>query len=570
MQNIGLVIAIGILGIAAAASGQTVEAIKVVADKAPDCSSLESIVKSVTRDCKTNDEKAIAIYNAFRLLIYHRNYPSEKGGVAALKLYNVYGWSLCGGQHSALSSLWVAAGWKHRFLGWKGHTTVEAFYDDKWHYFDTFLKIYCWKADPDAPGGRTVAGQADIAEDPDLINKGLVFDKSRRVWYHAGNCFEVVNSKANWRAPAFLVCGDSAPGVISGCKGRKVVGPSKQWKGIKHATGNYSTDVNLAPGMSLELMWKSVKDAQWWSGTKYVPVHSCGDKDYRNCPAIGPILEPYRYLNKRGQRRYSNGRLVFAPDLSSDAFLAGLAAKENVKVAGGALVPADASKPASVTVRMQSPYVMSRLATCKGDGLDKMEVSSDGGKTYKAVDPSSLTDVFGGKYDALVRLTFSKAVKDLRLEIIVQHNRCSLPYLSPGANKVTVSVANPKALGDNKLVVTYAYALGSRYRSYEELAERGENLARAQFAKWSETPTVVRKVFAAGDLPATIEIPVPTPKGKHPVYPRMLFLRREVVAAGGKPAPLPEGATEAKVGEGEELKELPNPFTVGIGKPPKK
>ena len=67
----------------------------------------------------------------------------------------------------------MAAGWKHRFVGWKGHSTVETYYDGKWHYFDTFLKIYCWKDDPNAPGGRTVASQADIADDPGLIHEDL-------------------------------------------------------------------------------------------------------------------------------------------------------------------------------------------------------------------------------------------------------------------------------------------------------------------------------------------------------------------------------------------------------------
>ena len=36
-----------------------VSQIKVTNDKAPDCSTLKSIVESVTRDCKTNDEKAM-------------------------------------------------------------------------------------------------------------------------------------------------------------------------------------------------------------------------------------------------------------------------------------------------------------------------------------------------------------------------------------------------------------------------------------------------------------------------------------------------------------------------------
>ena len=546
-----------------------VRQIKVLADKAPDTSSREAIVRSVTRGCKTNDEKAIAIYNFFRLMCYHHAYPGEPGGIAALKLFNVYGWSLCGGQHSALSSLWVTAGWKHRFVGWKGHTTVEAFYDDQWHYFDTFLKFYCWKKDPNAPGGRTVARQADIANNPDLINKGMVYDKGRRVWYARDDRFEIIDGKANWTAPAFLVCGDSAPGVISGCKGRRPGRDNRSWMGIKHAEDGYNTNVNLGVGYSLELMWKPIKGAHWFRGRKRVPYHSCGDKDYRNCPAIGPVLEPYRYLHPRGSRTYANGRLIFAPDMSNDAFLTALAAKDNVKLANGALTPADPSKPASITVYFQAPYIFTR-AKGSAEGVESAEISTDGGKTFKAIDLANFDDAVGGKYACLVRLGFKKALRNLRIEIIVQHNRCALPYLSPGPNKVTVSVADPKALGNNRLVVTYAYALGSRSVSYEELCDMGAEVARCHKASWSDKPTVVQKAFTAADLPATIDIPVPTPKGKYPVYPRMLFLRREVIAPGSKPMPLPPDALPAKVGPNQELKTLPNPFLIGTQKPPKR
>jgi len=84
------------------------------------------------------------------------------------------------------------------------------------------------------------------------------------------------------------------------------------------------------------------------------------------------------------------------------------------------------------------------------------------------------------------------------------------------------------------------------------------------------TPTVVQKVFSANDIPATFDIPIPTQKGKYHVYPRMLFLRREVIAPGQAPMPIPENALLAKVGEGKQLKTLPNPFMIGIAKPPKR
>src|SRR5579872_6830545 len=93
-----------------------VRGIKVLPDKAPDSTSLKSIVETVTRGCKTNDEKAIAIYNFMRLTHYHRAYPSEPGGIPVLKEINCYGWSLCGGLHAEQSALWREMGWDWRFV----------------------------------------------------------------------------------------------------------------------------------------------------------------------------------------------------------------------------------------------------------------------------------------------------------------------------------------------------------------------------------------------------------------------------------------------------------------------
>lgn len=548
-----------------------VKQVKVVSDRALDCSSMQRIVETATRGLRTNDEKAIAIYNAARLLWYHHQYPGEPGGVAALKIVNVYGWSLCGGQHTVLAALWRAAGWDWRYVGWRGHTTVECRYDGKWHYFDTFLKVYAFKPDPNAPGGRTIASQADIKENPDLINKQFIYDSARKVWYMSDNRFELINDRSNWTAPAFFVCGDQPKGVVNGVKATSVGGTSNKFghAGIKFAEDGYNTNVNLAPGYSLELMWNSIEGAHWFSGRKYTPRHTCGDKDYRNCPAIGPVLEPYRYLNERGARTFSSGVLRFAPDLNGDAFLPGLAAKENVKWSKGRIAPEDPSRPASMTIHLQSPYVMTR-GKGRAPGIDKAEISLDRGKSFKQIGLDNLDDAIGGRYACLIRLTFSRPVTSLAIDIIVQHNRCALPYLSSGANKVTVSTANPKALGNNRLVVTYAYCAGMRHVPYEDLCDQGAELARAHNATWSDAPTVVQKVFAAADLPATFDIPVPTPKGGQPLYPRMLFLRREVIARGQSPMPVPEKALAPEAGKAVRLETLPNPFMMGIAKPPKR
>ena len=547
-----------------------VRQIKVLPDKAPDCSSLKAMVDSVTRDAKTNDEKAIALYNFMQLTQYHQGYPGEDGGLGALKEINVYGWCLCGGLHTVEAALWRELGWKWRYVGWSdpGHTTVEAEYDGRWHYLDVFLKFYAWKADPDAPGGRTIAGQDDIKADPTLVTDGLEFDKERGVYYHKGDRFEVIDGKANWRAPSFLCCGDEPGGILTGIRSNSRAGSPTEWAGIKFDSPDYSTDVNLAPGCSLTLTWDAIKGAHWWNGREWTPSHGCRDKDLRNCPAIGPVLEPYD-LPGVNPRSYANGTLLFAPDLANDAFLTGLAAKDNVKLADGKLVPADAGKPASITVALQSPYVMAR-ASGRADGVDKAEISCDGGNTFKPIRLDDFSEEVGGKYACLVKLTFGAALTAVRLEAVVQCNRGALPYLSPGKNKVTISVADPKELGGNRLVVTYAYLPGFRSKSYEELAEEDAELARGHHANWSATPTVVQEVFTAADLPATFDVDVPTPEGKYPVYPRMLFLRREILAPGAKPLPLPEGAEAAKPARPEDLKTLPSPFTVGFAAPPKK
>ena len=581
-MNCKLLLVIGLVAILTSASegmvhGQdvrlrpttTVDAIKVVADKAPDCSSLKAIVQSVTRGCKTNDEKAIALYNFLRLANYHLNYPSEKGGISSLKLINVYGWSLCGGLHTVEASLWREMGWKWRYIGWSkpGHTTVEAFYDGQWHYLDTFLKFYAWKPDSRAPGQRTIASQEDIRANPELVTKALVKDPSRGVYYARDNRFETINDKANFFAQAFFVCGDTPEGVLLGVRNSKVAGSQTGWNGIKFDSGDYSTDVNLSPGQALTLTWDAVDNGHWWGGKRWTPRHSCGDKEYRNCSCLGPILEPYRAT--AAARGYANGQLRIACDFRGKRALQDVAASDNARHTSRGLEPSDKSRPASITLRLSSPYILT-LASGQAGGSDMVEVSIDEGKTFKAVALDDFTDAVQGKYDALVRLTFSKLLTHVTLNATVQCNRCSLPYLSPGRNTITVSARQPSMLGDNWLVVTYAYRVGSRSKSYEDLADGDFEVGRGHHASWSDEVTVVRKRYTARQLPATFEIDVPTPKDRSPVYPRMVFLRREIVSDGADPVSLPRGSVPPRTGPNDALKTLPNPFLVGVVRPPKR
>ena len=308
--------------------------IKVLPDKAPDCSSLKSIVASITRECKHNDEKAVAIYNFMQLSHYHFAYPGEPGGLPVLKEINCYGWSLCGGLHSEESALWRQLGWGWRFVGWDGHTTVEANYDGQWHYLDAFLKFYAWKPDPGAPGGRTIAGEDELtSRSEELIRNAFVLDQARKCVYAKNNQFGRYGNKVYWLAPAFLSCGDELDGVIGGLKTHHRGGPDEGWAGIDHADHGYSAKVNLAPGFALTNTWDAQPDAWYWGDSKRPPAHTCGGhKDTRNDPGIGLVLEPY--VTSKPARSYANGTLTFAPDFSSEGVLKSFSVAENVKYAG--------------------------------------------------------------------------------------------------------------------------------------------------------------------------------------------------------------------------------------------
>jgi hypothetical protein len=545
----------------------TVRRIKVQPDKAPDSSSLKSIVESITRDCKTNDQRAIAIYNYCLLTNYHLAYPSEPGGIPALKEINCYGWSLCGGLHTVESALWIAAGWEHRYVGWNGHTTVEARYDGRWHYLDIFLKFYAWE--PDGKGDRTIASEDDLNFHSDqLIAKAFVLDKSRGCVYAVDNQFVMNGEHANWRAPAMLSCGDTISDVIGGLKTHHTGGPEAGWAGINHDTGDYSTDVNLAPGFSLTNNWDpaNARDDWFWAAANRAPAHTCGGhKDTRNDPAYGLILEPY--VNSEPARSFANGTIGVTPDFSSATVTKSFAATENVKYTNQSLVPEESGKAASVTLKLASPYIISGRSLGVAEGADKIEVSTDAGKTFKAVKIDQIGAAAKGKLEAWIRITFTKALRSLNLSVDVQNNPGALPYLSPGKNIVSVGALDPKALGDNRLVVTYAYRLGSRSKSFDELCDEGKEIAKQHNAKWSDKITVAQKVFTAKDLPGTLEIDCPTPKGAYPVYPRMMFLRREVISPTATPLPLPTGAVAAAAAADDELQSLPNPYLIGSEPP---
>lgn len=466
---------------AAASIRAEVHGFKVTTDRTIDNSSLESIVRDVIArsGAKTNDEKAIALYEYLHQAIFHYAYPTEQKpqSVGPLKVINVYGWGLCGGQHTVLKALFETAGWKCRYVGWSnpGHTTIEVFYDDRWHYFDVFLKCYYWTRDR-----KHIASQEEIAADPSIVRDAV---------------------KEGRAARQQLCCGDTIDGVLSGVMSRRVAGDSKGWASVTWRDEKYRTALDLPAGASLKLSWRGDKDGFATRGKP--PVHTCGDKDFRQDPVLGPLFEHY------GPRGYSTGALVYSPDFSKLADVADVQLT-NVTARGGKLV-ANGSGVAIFKLALPYAYVGAKVDAVFEGGAGKLSVSSDGGKTWTPAPDSRLDELVKQRYEVWLKAEFVGALSKLCVDAVVEHNRGALPHLVVGKNKITIAADSDLPKG-SVLSVTYSYQEATAPAKRQRFDGKGVTYGTVQ--------TVTKEIAS---LPCTFEIDV---GGNTP--PKMIALERAI------------------------------------------
>lgn len=462
-----------------------VKGVKVTTDRTVDASSLESIVKDVfaRSGAKTDDEKAIAIYEYLHHTIFHWAYPTESApqSVGPLKLINVYGWGLCGGQHTVLKALYETAGWKCRYLGWPGHTTIEVEYGGRWHYFDVFLKCYYWSKDR-----SHVASQEEIANDPSIVLDA---------------------PKENRAARQNLCCGDEAKDVVAGCKAREVVGDSKGWASVTWRDEKYATSLNLPSGATLRLDWKAEPNGFAIQGK--APQHSCSTRDFREDRVLGPILEHY------GTRNWSDGRYVYAPDFSKPADVAEIELTGAASRAGK-LTAAAGAAVAVFKLALPYAYVGGELAATFEGGDGRLSISTDGGKTWQSAAAGDVSAQLKQKFDVRVKAEFPGSLASFSLKAVVEHNRSALPFLRNGKNVVTVGAEKNELPKDRVLVVTYVYQEATAPDPEARKRYDGQGLA------YGEMKTVQKEI---GTLPFTFDLQV---GGNTP--PKMISLERAVRA----------------------------------------
>jgi hypothetical protein len=232
----------------------------------------------------------------------------------------------------------------------------------------------------------------------------------------------------------------------------------------------------------------------------------CGIKDFRDDPVLGPVLEHY------GPRNWSNGDLVYAPDFSKPADVAdiqvtGATAKDGKLVSTG-------NGMAIFRLPLPYPFICARLETTFEGGGGKVSVSTDAGKTWQAAATGDLTNLVKQQYDVWLKVEFPTTLAKFALMALVEHNRSALPYLVPGKNKVTVSVASKEVPKDQVLTVTFLYQEVTAAKRRQRFDGEGLTMGEVQ--------RVTKEITS---VPFTFDINV---GGNTP--PKMISLERSVRA----------------------------------------
>ena len=145
----------------------------VVSEHVPDFSTLANLVASPRFAGKTGQDLAVALWDLMvdhDLGIFHYCPPAERlwdrDVYDPLKIFNVYGFTICHVHANVMVMLAQAAGFEARIANIRGHEGTEIFYEGAWHYFDADVQMF-HRLRP--PNENVIASREDLYRDPTLV-----------------------------------------------------------------------------------------------------------------------------------------------------------------------------------------------------------------------------------------------------------------------------------------------------------------------------------------------------------------------------------------------------------------
>jgi hypothetical protein len=370
-----------------------------------DFRSVPELVASLTRNAKTDKEKALAIRE---LLIgegffFHFSTPKTNDPICRL---TSSGYGFCGVHAQLFDELGKAAGLRTRTCSHSfgyGHATDEVFYDGQWHFIDTDAESVIYRPDGEIPSYE------DIKRNPNLVPPGDAY-------------------------------GQTSFGIDGARYARALyLAPTKCFEREPSSDTRYGTlDFPLRTNESITWEWQ---DADFTRNRENkIPVFGKGRIEYK--PKAAHLVQVGSGLSRRQEQI----------EVSSSA------------ERGRLTIPVISPYPLleaefSVRINGSIEQVSVRVSKDKGDSWLPMEQSTVGGlsswrvkmdepeKWAYPLERAEYTDttrtIEAGQYGYLVEVSLRKlgnsspSISDLRLTSIFRHYPPALPYLKVGKNKIS-------------------------------------------------------------------------------------------------------------------------------------
>lgn len=430
--------------------------VKVLSDKVQDVSSLEDWKKSFIKDGMSDKDKALAVFNTEVMFQQADSGPPaeflQRGNAVLdpIKLFNVYGYTLCSISSANVASLARYAGLKARNRTIINHCVPEIFYDGAWHLFDADLIQYFPKADGSIASVQELVDgiNAWLKDHPDFPIQ--VKDKGARYkWMNEkgwkANGPEILSRNPFFDDRGWLPCAEFAWGDTMS-QFSKI---SNQWEDC-YSQG-YRVNVQLRVGEKLTRNWSN-------KGL-YVNMDGIGGKPQSLNAKVGEGA--FRHSPKWGDLapgRVGNGTLEYGVPLASGEFRRGALAADNLAAksednAAPAVHVKDAGKPGVLEIRMPSSYVFLDgsidLTAALGEGGEiGVHLSDNNGLDWKKVatidkagpQKIDLKPFVHRRYAYVVRFEMKgkgTGLDSLKITNDIQHSQRPLPAMAMGENTIT-------------------------------------------------------------------------------------------------------------------------------------
>ena len=313
---------------------------------------LKDITDEATAESTTESEKARAIWEFHRNHRFHAcTWDAECND--AVKVYNIYGYTLCGNDAQVISDLWKSAGLRTRRGYPVGHCVAEAFYDGEYHLLDGDEHVICLRRD-----NETIASEAEVVHDHALVKRTHTYS---------------IGASDNRETDEFSASlyGFDTPSATQpkGYEGER--------KGEHGGYSKHTMAYTLRPGESIEWRWGHI-------GKQYTAGVEPQD-DRRRKDGEGDLLR----WGKQAYDNMRNGMMRYIPDLSKPLYRKGVVSETNIVSVSDdgvhpALHPNQVDEPAQVTWKIASAYIVvggkvrARFHRASPDAVLQLNLSKDG------------------------------------------------------------------------------------------------------------------------------------------------------------------------------------------------